>query len=127
MIKLTYLIKKRQDLSDDTFLKHWRVTHANLVKSTLAALNVAKYVINTRLDTVCNLCVRQARQLAEAHYDGTIELWWPSIEAYQQGVGSPPGMAAMDAIIDAEKRFIDFSRSVAFFTESEQVVAKKGH
>lgn len=99
----------------------------NSVKSTLAALNVAKYIINTRLDTVCNLCVRQARQLAEAHYDGIIELWWPSIEAYQQGVGSPPGMAAMDAIIDAEKRFIDFSRSVAFFTASEQVVAKKGH
>jgi hypothetical protein len=125
MIKLTYLIKKRQDLSDDIFLKYWRVAHANLVKSTLSTLNVTKYVINTKLDTVCNLCVRQARQLAEAHYDGIIELWWPSIEAYQQGVGSPPGMAAMDAIIDAEKRFIDFSRSVAFFTEQENVFAKK--
>jgi len=125
MIKLTYLIKKRQDLSDDNFLKHWRVAHANLVTSTLSTLNVVKYVINTKLDTVCNLCVRQARQLAEAHYDGVIELWWPSIEAYQRGVGSPPGMAAMDAIIDAEKRFIDFSRSVAFFTESEEVFSRK--
>ena len=125
MIKLTYLIKKRPDLSPAAFAALWRSTHANLVESMAGTLNARRYTMSSHVETVCNTCVKKARNLADSDYDGVIEIWWDSLEDYQAGAGSPPGLAVTDAVIDAERRFVDFSRSTAFFTE-ETVVFDRG-
>lgn len=121
MIKLTYLIKKRQDLSDGAFATFWRETHARLVEEFADTLDIKRYAMNRRIDTVCNACVSKARELASSNYDGVIEFWWASIEDYQAGAGSPDGLKAIDAIVDAERRFIDFSKSTSFFTDEEMI------
>ena len=121
MIKLTYLIKKRQDLTDDAFRQIWRNTHARLVESLAPALRAKRYAMNVRAETVCSTCASKARELALSDYDGVIEIWWDSIEDHQEGAGSPAGIAAIDALVDSERRFIDFSKSACFFTEEEVI------
>ena len=121
MIKLTYLVKRRPDLSDETFCARWHDLHGRLVADFATTLNAQRYVMSRRLDTVCNAAVKDARQLAPSHYDGVIEIWWNSLEDYQSGVGSADGLKAIDIIIDAERRFIDFAGSQAFFTDETLV------
>ncbi len=121
MIKLVYLIKKRQDLTDAAFETHWRETHGRLVAEFAPTLRAVRYAMSRRLDTVCNSCVSKARELAASEHDGVIEIWWETLEDYQAGAGSAAGIAAIDALVDAERRFVDFSKSASFFAEEEIV------
>lgn len=121
MIKLTYLIRKRPDLSDEEFLAFWRETHARLVESHAQVLRVKRYAMSARVETVCNTCSSKAREVAICDHDGVIEFWWDTLEDHQAGVGSPAGLAAIDALVDAERRFIDLSKSACFFTREEVV------
>lgn len=115
MIKLTYLVKRRPDLSREAFCARWRELHARLVADFACTLNAQRYVMTCRLDTVCNAALADSRKLSPARFDGVIEIWWQSLDEYQDGVGSSAGLKAVDAIIDAERRFVDFARSQAFF------------
>ena len=124
MIKLTYLITKRPDLTDEAFETFWRSAHAKLVASLAETLKVKRYVMSRRIESVCNVCVSKARELGEVGYDGVIELWWDSLEEYQEGAGSPQGLIALDAIVDTERRFIDFARSASFFVEEQEVFSR---
>lgn len=117
MIKLVYLIKRRPDLTDDAFRAAWRRGHAALLEGFADELGARRYVMASRLDTPCETCFGHPRNLSSAAYDGVIEIWWDDLDAYQSGVGSAAEIAAVDALIDAEHRFIDFSRSAAFFAE----------
>ncbi len=121
MVKLTYLVKRRPDLTNAAFCERWQALHAGLVDDYAETLNAQRYVMSRRLDTVCNTTVTDARNLAPSQYDGVIEIWWHSIGDYQAGAGSADGLKAIDAIIDAERRFIDFAGSQAFFTEEAVV------
>lgn len=126
MIKLTYLITKRPDLTDEAFETFWRSAHAKLVESLAETLKAKRYVMSRRIDSVCSVCVSKARELDTAGYDGVIEIWWDSLEDYQEGAGSPQGLIALDAIVDTERRFIDFSRSSSFFVEEQEVFNRTG-
>ncbi|MEM9705377.1 MAG: EthD domain-containing protein [Pseudomonadota bacterium] len=119
MIKLVYLIKKRQDLTDAAFETYWRESHARLVEELAPTLRAMRYAMSRRLDTVCNACVSNARDLGSSDYDGVIEIWWDSLEDYVAGAGSAAGIAAVDALVDAERRFVDFANSASFFSEEE--------
>lgn len=121
MIKLTYLIRKRPDLSDEEFLTLWREAHARLVERHAQALRVKRYAMSARVETICNTCSSKAREVAICEHDGVIEFWWDTLEDHQAGVGSPAGLAAIDALVDTERRFIDLSKSACFFTREEVV------
>ncbi|MEM6681283.1 MAG: EthD domain-containing protein [Pseudomonadota bacterium] len=123
MIKLVYLIAKRQDLSAEAFHTLWADVHAKLAHELSDTLGAQRYVMTKALNTLCNMCVAKGRDLPENRYDGVIEMWWDSLGAYQMGAGSAQGIVAVDALIDAERRFIDFSKSAAFFAEEEEAFA----
>jgi hypothetical protein len=122
VVKLTYLIKKRPDLTREAFLQYWHISYTNLIRGMSAPLGLKKYVIHMRLETPSNILVRLERQLSDTEFDGIIEMSWTSLQNYQQAAGTPPGMDAINAMIDAERRFVDFSKSVAFFTESNVIL-----
>ena len=119
MIRLVYLIRKRPDLDVETFRARWRELHADSAATWGPALGLQHYTMASRLDTVCNTCVTKPRGIEVAPYDGVIEMWWDSLQDYQAGAGSSAGLSAIDTLVDAERRFVDFSRSTAFFVEQE--------
>lgn len=119
MIKFTYLVKRRSDLSQAAFEERWQGPHSAAVEAAAAALKLEAYSRCKRLTTPLEACLAASRGGAEPAFDGVIELWWPSLEVYQDMIGTPEGRAAMRAVIDTERRFVDLERSQAFFTEVE--------
>ena len=119
MLKLTYLLCRRPDLSQEAFAEIWRTAHAPLVADLAARIGARRYAINLPVGSVCNECLRASRGLEARRYDGVLEIWWDDAAAYQAGFGTPEGLKAIDAMIDVERRFVDFSRSMAFLTGEE--------
>jgi uncharacterized protein (TIGR02118 family) len=120
MIKLVYCIARKADLSREEFQRTWLHDHGPLVKSFAKAVGAVKYVqSHTGLDDLSE-GIRASRGLVEP-YDGITELWWNSRSDLEAALASPDGAAAGAALLEDEKRFIDFSRSRAFFTEEHEI------
>lgn len=117
MIKLTYLIKKRPDLTEEEFLHYWRRMYAPVVRTHAHMLQLSRFVMSKHLDTVCNMCVAKSREKEVTGYDGIAEFWWDSIESYQEGAGSASGITAMEELVSVERKFIDLEASQLFFNE----------
>ena len=116
MIKLTYLLKRRSDVEPTEFAARWQDSHAAVLAENADVLGALRYVLSLREATACDICLNHSRGLAEPSYDGVLEIWWASTEAYQAGMGSAQGLRLLNHLIDAERRLIDFARSQAFFT-----------
>lgn len=116
MIKLTYLIRRRPDLSPAEFAAIWTTAHAPLVERLAAAIGALRYAASTPVGAACDECLRSTRGFAANPYDGMIEIWWKDLSSYQAGFGSPEGLRAIEEMIGVERRFMDLSRSSAFLT-----------
>ena len=55
-------------------------------------------------------------------YDGVAELWWDSPESFAAGGSTPERRQAARELFQDEKRFIDFSRSLAFVAQEHPFV-----
>jgi hypothetical protein len=55
-------------------------------------------------------------------FDGVAELWWESAEAFSSGASTEEGRKAARELYEDEKRFIDFSRSIAFVAQERPFV-----
>jgi uncharacterized protein (TIGR02118 family) len=81
VIKIMLLLKKREDLSSESFRRHWRETHAPL----LAQLpGLERLVFNYTLP---------GPDGTPPEYDGISENWFTSVEAMQGAFASPAGQA----------------------------------
>ncbi|MDM7853259.1 EthD family reductase [Pseudochrobactrum kiredjianiae] len=96
-------LKKRDDLTNEQFLDHWRNTHAVLCQRIPGLKRYAINYIN-----------RSANP--EVPYDGFSELWFESKEAHDAAFSSPEGVelladipnfvSALNGVIVLEERFI---------------------
>ncbi|MEO1656699.1 MAG: EthD domain-containing protein [Pseudomonadota bacterium] len=116
MVKLTYLVHRRPDLTEDEFEERWSTTHGAFVAAHKDALRVTGYAMAPRTRSSHDLCLTSSRGLTPNDYDGVIEITWPSMDDYQEAMGSPEGLKLLDDMIGAERGFIDLNRSTAFFT-----------
>ena len=120
MIKMIYCVTRRADLSREEFLRTWLEDHAPLVKGFQDAIGAVRYIqSHTGFDEM-NEAFQASRDL-EAPYDGITEIWWESREALEAALSTPEGMEAGRALLEDEKRFIDFSRSRMFLSEEHEI------
>jgi uncharacterized protein (TIGR02118 family) len=103
MIKLTYCIRRRSDVSAPAFRKYWRENHAPLVTRHAKALRAVRYV------------------QSHTPLDGITEVWWESLEDLAAALASPEGQAAGAELLEDERRFIDFASSSLFMTEEHEI------
>jgi len=75
MVKLVLLFKKREDLSTEAFLRHWREVHVPLV---LKVPDIKRYVISPVIGA----------PLGDADYDGMAELWFESEEIARRALAT---------------------------------------
>ncbi len=120
MIKLTYCIHRRSELSAEAFRKYWIEEHAPRVAGHAAALGARKYVQSHTLDWDMNTALRASRGALEA-FDGITEVWWESREAFEASMATPEGRAAGRDLLEDERTFIDFARSSLFLTEEHTI------
>lgn len=121
MIKLTYAIRKRPNLSDAEFHRYWKDEHGPFVAKLAKTVRAKRYVQSHRLETPINAILQQSRGHQLPAFDGVTEIWWDSEEDFMQGNGSPEGLKAGEQFVNDEKNFVDHANSVSFITYEHTV------
>lgn len=121
MIKLTFAVRRRADIEPEEFHRYWRDEHGPLVRSFQPVLGIRRYVQVHRLETPLNDVLQGSRTALEP-FDGTAELWWDDLDALTAASSTPEGLAAGQALLEDEARFIDLARSALWLGEEVEII-----
>ena len=121
MIKLTFAVRRRDDIEPEEFHRYWRDEHGPLVRSFQPALGMRRYVQVHRIETPLNGLLQGSRNALEP-FDGTAELWWDDLDALAAASSTPEGLAAGQALLEDEARFIDLARSALWLGEEVEII-----
>ena len=121
MIKLTFCLKRKPELSREEFQRIWHDEHAPLVQRHAETLGIRKYVQVHTTTTPFNDALRGSRSAPE-EYDGVAELWWDSVEAAATAASTPEGAEAARQLLEDERRFIDHDNSPLWLSEERPVI-----
>ncbi|MBL7166164.1 MAG: EthD domain-containing protein [Dehalococcoidales bacterium] len=111
MIRLTYLLRRKPNMSRAEFQKYWREVHGPLVASHAHTLNMLRYVQVHTLEEDQGEQLAGARGKMEEPYDGVAELWWNNRERAGDAHESEQGQAAARQLVEDEAKFIDLPNS----------------
>lgn len=120
MIKLVYVIVRREGMSEEAFRKYWLERHGPLVAAQAGPLKLRKYVQSHPIDEEASEAMRAVRGM-RACCDGLTEVWWDSLEAFQAAYATPQGQESGRILAEDEARFIDFARSAVFLTQEHLI------
>ena len=118
MIKLTFVLTRRPELTRQAFQAYWFDRHAPLVASVRETLRIRRYVQLHSLPTEVSKTLRQTRGGPEG-YDGVAQLWWDSFE--DMAMSDPAGAEAGRLLLEDERKFIDLSRSPLWWGEEKVI------
>jgi uncharacterized protein (TIGR02118 family) len=122
MIKLVFVIRRREGMTREEFQRYWREEHAELVKRHSGVLRVRRYVQTHARDTDLDDALAGSRGSEPRQYDGVAELWWDSIDDLVQAATSEEGQTAQQALLEDERRFIDVANSPIWLGEEIAVI-----
>ena len=121
VIKLTFCLRRRDELTLEEFQRYWREEHAPLVRQHAEALGIRKYVqLHSRPGPMDDAL--QASRGGPAAYDGVAELWFDSLEALVGAASSSEGLEAGAALLADEQTFIDLANSPLWLGEEFEVI-----
>jgi len=103
-------------MSREEFQDYWRNSHGPFFMKFVDVHNAIKYVQSCTIDTPMNQVLIDSRGM-QPEYDGVAEVYFESVNAMSSGEGQKLGAA----LLEDENKFIDHSKSTAFFVE-EQVL-----
>jgi uncharacterized protein (TIGR02118 family) len=125
MLKLTFCLHRRPELSRAEFQRYWRETHGPLVRRHAAALGIVRYVqLHTGHDDL-GAALRASRGAPEP-YDGVAQLWWRDRGAFEAALATPEAQQAGAELLADERRFIDLARSPLWIGEEHEVIGASG-
>jgi uncharacterized protein (TIGR02118 family) len=121
LIKLVFIIRRREDVAPDEFRRYWLEEHGPLARSLTEPLAARRYVQSHTVAPELNAQLAATRNTAAA-FDGVAELWWDSLEDFVSAFASEEGQAAGRTLIEDEAKFIDFDRSSLFLAEEHVIL-----
>jgi uncharacterized protein (TIGR02118 family) len=125
MIKLVYVIVRREGMPVEDFRDYWLTRHGPLVAVQAQALKLRKYVQSHPFDDPASEGMRAARGM-RGPADGVTEVWWDSLEDFQSAYATPEGADSGRILAEDEARFIDFEKSAVFLTEEHVIFDHTG-
>lgn len=124
MIKLTYCLRRRWDLSAEEFSNYWRDVHAPLVAARAEVLGIRRYVQVRTADAPELHAAFQARNDGSPPpFDGIAELWFDSLEQFQSPSTPEAQQAAAELLAD-ERNFIDLHASPIWLGQEWTVIER---
>lgn len=120
MIKLVYCLRKRPDIPAAEFHRYWLEEHGPAVHSFANAIGGKKYIQSHTILPEMNQQFRASRDLAPA-FDGITEVWYENAGAIVTAMQTAEGQAAHKALLEDERKFIDFEQSCVFMTEEHVI------
>ena len=115
MIRLTFVLRRKADLTREEFQEYWRRQHGPLVAKHSTHLGMLRYVQVHTIDDPINEQMAEARGGMEEPYDGVAELWWWSRERIVESLAEEAAQAAGAELLEDERKFIDLERSPLWF------------
>ena len=107
-------ICRHPKMTREQFQDYWRNSHGPFFQKFSETHKAKKYVQNHTISTPLNKSLIDSRGMIQ-EYDGVAEVWFESEEAFLAAMSSPEGQKLGVALHDDEVKFIDHSRSTAFF------------
>ena len=120
MVKIVYILHRRDDVTPADFYAYWKNNHGPLVRSFAKAIRAVRYVQSHTLDTPLNEAFRGSRGMLPPEA-GITEVWWNSLADLEAGFASEDGQKAAKALIKDEATFIDLTKSRCFLTEEHTI------
>ena len=120
MIKLVYVLQRRDDVPEKDFHDYWLRSHGPRVKRHAKAIRAKRYVQSHIIDTPGNEGLRAVRGMLPPA-PGITEVWWDSLEDFQAAGADPSGQAAFADLAQDEATFIDIPRSQIFLTQEHPI------
>jgi uncharacterized protein (TIGR02118 family) len=121
MLKLVFCLRRRPEYSSEEFQRYWRERHGPLVREHADTLGIQRYVQVETLDSPLNRALARPRQ-GPAPFDGVAEVWWDDPEALAASAQTEAGRVASRALIEDERRFIDFSASPIWIAREHPII-----
>jgi len=118
MIKLVYVLERREDVSPKDFHEYWLKSHGPKVRDRAKAIRAKRYVQSHIIDTPANEGLRAVRGMLPP-VPGITEVWWDSLEDFQAAAASPEGVQALGELGEDEATFIDIKKSQVFLTQEK--------
>lgn len=122
MIKLVFMLRRREGITREEFQRYWKEEHAELVKRHAELLRIRRYVQTHARDTDLDDALAGSRGSEPRQYDGVAELWWDSVDDLVSATASEDGQTAQQALLEDERRFIDVAKSPIWLGEEITVV-----
>ena len=118
-IKLVYCLTRQAHLTREQFQDYWLNTHGPLVVSVKHLTGMKRYVQSHTFDSAMGRAASAQRGGGEP-YDGVMEGWWDSEEQATAAL-TEASIAALQMLLDDERRFIDFDKSRIFITREHVI------
>ncbi|HKY94368.1 MAG TPA: EthD domain-containing protein [Kiloniellales bacterium] len=123
MLKFSYWVRRRPELTREEFDRYWFEQHAPLVRAHREALGIKRYIQTIALpDQEAQQRLRASRGAEAFDYDGCTEVWFESMEAHLAARKTPAGMLAAQLLIEDERRFIDLGRSQLWYGTERPII-----
>lgn len=121
MIKMTFCLRRRPDLTLEEFQRYWRTTHAALVAKRADLLGIRRYVqLHTADLPGLHRSLQSRNGGAPQPYDGVAELWFDCLDDFVDG--DPKKLQASAELLADERNFIDLPNSPMWLGEENVVV-----
>jgi len=120
VIELTYCMHRLPHLTHQEFVDYWHDRHAPLMRRHQGILCVKRYVQLCAAQSELNLRVARFRGGPEA-FDGIAEVWYESWEAFSAAANDTAAQAALNELLQDERRFIDLPRSPVWINEIREI------
>lgn len=118
MIKLTFCLRRKPDVSAEEFYRYWKDEHGPYVAARAEALGVRKYQQVHTLDQPGLHSALQRRNGGSPEpFDGIAEVWVDDLDTFMNASGSESAAQAAQDLIEDEKRFIDLENSPMWLGE----------
>jgi uncharacterized protein (TIGR02118 family) len=121
MTKLVFCVRRRPEIDEAEFHRYWRDVHGPLAASFAPVLGIRRYTQVHATGGPVSAALAASRGAPEG-FDGVAELWFDNTDALMAAAGTPEGIAAGEALLQDERRFIDHSRSPIFLAEEYPVL-----
>ena len=121
MVKLTFCLRRRPDLTREEFQAYWLGTHADLVAERAGALRIRRYVqVHTEGVDGLHAALRRRNGGSPEPFDGVAEIWVDSIDDLADD-DEALRAAGADLLAD-ERNFIDLPNSPIFVGREHVII-----
>lgn len=123
MLKLIMCVTRQPHLTRAEFDLHWRERHAPLVLRHSPLLGIRRYIQSVPFgDQLAQQRLQQGRGTLPCDFDGYAELWWDDMPSHLAARATEEGLRALQELIEDERRFVDLSRSQAWYSEERHIL-----